>query len=131
MAEQLSLPQPSAMEARVWAILKSRKGKKSAIAVPVLARALMVSERELQEVVRSLILRWNKPIGSTSGTLHGWYVCACEEELLENYLQNLRRGLKILARAHAFKKNSLVAQILAQGEFLFEGTEARGQGSAE
>lgn len=101
-------------ERRVWDLLRTRRGREEAISLPLLARAVSIPERELQNIVRDLIIKHHKPIGSTSGKPSGYYLCVSEEDLRRNHEQNKKRGLRLLARAWAFKKDPMIAPIIGQ-----------------
>lgn len=129
MDEQLAIhyDRMSPREAAAWGVLQTRRGKASALSVPALAVHVGVPERDLQEIVRSLIVRFGKPIGSTSGSPHGYYLCVDEADLLDNHRQCRKRGLLMLLRANAYRRDPMIEQFVGQECLDLDGAESGGR----
>lgn len=112
MSEELTLfehlPPPMSLEDK--AVLQIIKGHSKENPVPRLTLAAMsgLTGREVQKVVRRLIMDYGKPIGSsTSKENPGYYMISNFRENEETCEKLKKRALKILARVAAQKKTGL------------------------
>ncbi len=79
-------------------------GRSRAVARDVLQRSTNVADREMRDVIVSLIEQHGVPIGTSLGTPHGYYVIRTREEAADAYSLHRRYGLASLRRASAISK---------------------------
>lgn len=97
-----------------------KPGKDNASGVKFLASMMKLSEYELREKVRHLIMVHKVCIGSNTSKCPGYYFITEPEELDKNYVSLRRRGIKILMRAAELKKISL-DEVFNQARMEFDG----------
>ena len=83
--------------------------------VAVLAEAVGVTPRNLQEIVRHLINEHGEPIGSATSSPTGYYYISDAREVEEVYQTLRHRALCILQRAAKLKRTTIVT-VFGQGE---------------
>lgn len=102
-------------EARVWRVVRERRGRESAVKVDTVAGATGLTGQRVREIVSHLVIEHGRLIGSATGTPPGFYVITDGEEL-KRHIRSLRhRGIMCLVRAAALSKSS-VEEIFKQGK---------------
>ena len=98
------------LEIEVISIIRCYK-KGNPISVPRLTMAInnggALSECEVRQAVRSLIMDRGELIGSTNKNPSGYYLITDPGEIEENYQSLKKRALKILARGAKLKRVGL------------------------
>jgi len=98
------------------------KGRDYALSLPAVSRLTGFHERLIQDIIRDLVVKHSLPVASTSDSRQpGYYIPADERESIEHFRSLLKRGLRILKRAHAFHKSPLLAEFLGQAELEIAG----------
>lgn len=96
---------PSTDEAVVLSLL--RHGREAAVSSTEIMRRTGLSERKIQQVIRSLRMRHGYPIGAAVESPMGYYIAVKQEELADMARALRSRALKVLAVAARFSKRSL------------------------
>ena len=110
--ESRPLPEPAAS---VWRVLERfARGRDNAIPMRDLAAHCDLSTRQLQGEIEYLIREHAKPIGSSCGRNHGYYVIEDQADLEETFNNRVRRGISNLQAAYSLKRSPSVAAALGQ-----------------
>jgi len=113
--EQLSLDWTlDSTEARVLGTLRLHQGRARAITVPVLAREVGVGQRQVQSVIRRLVVEHGIPICSGGA---GIWLAATADELLASYREQRRKAIQTLIRQRAIVRTHL-ARLRGQQELV-------------
>ena len=94
-----------------------RRGKESAIAMPVLAEAVGVSTRELQSVIQHLINDHGVLIASSCGKPSGYYYPQCIEDYRAGARQLKNRIIQLARRLRKMDQETY-EQLFGQGNLL-------------
>lgn len=92
-------------EAAVLSML--REGRQAAVSSTIIEARTGLSERKIQQVIRSLRMRHGYPIGAAVESPMGYYIAVRQEELADMARALRSRALKVLAVAARFSKRSL------------------------
>lgn len=82
-------------------------GRESAVSSTEIERVTGLSERKIQQVIRSLRMKHGYPIGAAVESPMGYYIAVKQEELADMARALRSRALKVLAVAARFSKRSL------------------------
>ena len=124
-------PTRRCMHAELWAILRREaKGRDHAIPTRALGQRLGVDQRQVRRLKRELVIRYRRPIGSSTGRHPGLYVITDAEERRAaiRQLDNRLRETYLLRRA--LDKNTTPERV-AQQVFGFAGREWEPQMNAD
>ena len=92
-------------EAAVLALLGHGRG--AAVSSTEIVKRTGLSERKVQQVIRSLRMKHGYPIGAAVEEPFGYYIADKQEELADMARALRSRALKVLAVAARFSKRSL------------------------
>ena len=95
-------------------------GRDAACSSTEITRRTGLSERKVQQVIRSLRMRHGYPIGAAVDEPFGYYIADKQEELADMARALRSRALKVLAVAARFSKRSLRMEF-EQGKLEQEG----------
>ena len=107
-------------EARVWKVIRERRGSGNAMKVADLAWRVRLPETKVREVVSHLVRDHGKLIGSSTTKPPGFYIIDDPEELRAHIKSLQHRGIMCLVRAAALAKTS-VEDIFKQGRLELDG----------
>jgi len=79
-------------------------GRAQAISQGALAEATGIAERELRDILASIIIAHRVPIGSATSPPPGYYVIATTDEAAETYRMLRGYGISILTRAAVIRR---------------------------
>ena len=96
---------PPSDEAAVLALL--REGRRAAVSSTEIVKRTGLSERKVQQVIRSLRMKHGYPIGAAVEEPFGYYIADKQEELADMARALRSRALKVLAVAARFSRRSL------------------------
>jgi malonyl CoA-acyl carrier protein transacylase len=113
------------VESRVLAVLRSHTGRRAAIRAKAMAAMLGITEREVRDVVKTLIEEHHVPIASSVEAPYGFFMPATPEEV-EAYANSLKSRIRSIAtRLHAFEA-STADKIIKQLDLFGGRHELRG-----
>lgn len=92
-------------EAAVLALLGHGRG--AAVSSTEIVKRTGLSERKVQQVIRSLRMKHGYPIGAAVEEPFGYYIADKQEELADMARALRKRALKVLAVAARFSRRSL------------------------
>lgn len=98
-------------------------GRSAAVSSTIIEARTGLSERKIQQVIRSLRMRHGYPIGAAVESPMGYYIAVKQEELADMARALRSRALKVLAVAARFSKRSLKMEF-DQGCLEQEGSDA-------
>jgi len=101
-------PSLSQDEAAVLACL--RDGREAAVSSTEITGRTGLSERKIQQVIRSLRMQHGYPIGAAVDEPMGYYIAVNQDELVAIARSLRSRALKVLAVAARFSKRSLAME---------------------
>ena len=82
-------------------------GRDMAVSSTEIERRTGLSERKIQQIIRSLRMKHGYPIGAAVDEPYGYYIADKQEELADMARALRKRALKVLAVAARFSKRSL------------------------
>ena len=82
-------------------------GRQAAVSSTEITRRTGLSERKVQQVIRSLRMQRGEPIGAAVEEPMGYYIAERQEELADMARALRSRALKVLAIAARFSKRSM------------------------
>lgn len=123
-------PQMNTKELTIWSILSLRKGRALAIKSSDLELRTGIKDREIRNVIKSLIELYGKPIGSTTKEPFGYYVIVDKSEMKEVQKSLRNRAISTLKRAQAYDNSPIrrewVASVIGQLSLFNEGENDAG-----
>ena len=115
-------------ESLVWGMLWLARGRKRAVPLKAIARRTQLSDRQIKQAARDLVMRHNLLIGAVREHDGGYYRIETAEELAETVAVLKNQAVNMLRRCYVLlgKSNIRLLELLGQLELDIQCEEYHG-----